>query len=77
MLKIAPAAVERLGNEGGDYGKLTKKQMCAILFAAYGEYIDHAKSKKPSLVKIFLQENMAKDAGKLDQLQALRVDRNM
>jgi hypothetical protein len=61
LLKIAPAAVERLGNEGGDCGKLTKKQMCAILFAAYGEYIDHAKSKKPSLVKI-LQANMAKDA---------------
>jgi hypothetical protein len=79
LLNIAPAAVERLRNNGGDCDKLvTKNQMCAILFAAYGDYIDHAKSKKPSLIVKILQDNMERDAGtKLDQLQPPQADPNV
>jgi hypothetical protein len=68
MLKgKAPGALIKLSSKKGDVDKLYKGEMCSLLFAFYGLYMDEEKTKKPDLVNV-LQEKM-----QVNRLQSKRI----
>jgi hypothetical protein len=57
MLKRkAPGKLIKLSNKKGDADKLYKGEMCSLLFAYYGLYMDEEKTKKPDLVKVLREK---------------------
>jgi hypothetical protein len=57
MLKgKASGALIKLSAKKGDVEKLYKGEMCALLFAFYGLYMDEEKIKKPELVNILREK---------------------
>jgi hypothetical protein len=57
MLKgKASRALINLSNKKGGVDKLCKGEICSLLFAFYGLYMDEEKTKKPELVNILREK---------------------
>ena len=48
----APTALARLSEKNGDVSKLTKPEICSLLFSCYGTKIDEKKHLKPKLIEM-------------------------
>jgi hypothetical protein len=48
----APTALARLSEKNGDVSKLTKAEICCLLFSCYGAKIDEKKHLKPRLIEM-------------------------